>query len=137
LAIKEKKMKTIIQKVKFKAAPKELYDIFLDSKKHSLATGSKANVNSKIGGKFTAWDGYISGRNLGLVPGQMIVQSWRTSEFKKADQDSVLILTFEKAPGGTSMTMIHTSVPDARAPHFEKGWHEHYWRPIQKYLKER
>lgn len=130
-------MKTIVQKVQFDATPKELYGIFLDAKKHSQATGAKATGSGKVGETFTAWNGYIKARNLALVPGRMIVQSWRTSSFKKADQDSVLVLTFEKAPGGTLLTMTHTAVPNHKASDFNKGWRSSYWRPIQDYLKKK
>lgn len=130
-------MKTIIQKVRFKTSPKELYDIFLDSKKHTEATGGKATVSNKVGGSFKAWDGYHGGKNLALVPGGMIVQSWRAISFKKADLDSVLILTFEKKGSGTELTMVHAVVPDHEAPGITKGWPEYYWRPITKYLKKR
>ena len=127
-------MKTIIQKVRFKATPKELYSIFLDSKKHTEATGGKAKVSPKVGGSFTAWEGYIRGKNIMIVPGRMIVQSWRSGEFKAQDPDSILALTFEKAPGGTLLTMVHAMVPDHKAKGFAKGWHDFYWKPIKKYL---
>lgn len=130
-------MKTIIQKVKFKAAPKELYDIFLDAKKHSEATGAKATGSGKVGGNFTAWNGYIKSKTIALVPGRMIVQSWRATSFKADDPDSILVLTFEKAPEGTLLTMTHTAVPDHKAGDFKKGWYESYWNPIQRYLKEK
>jgi activator of HSP90 ATPase len=130
-------MKTIVQKVRFKATPKELYDIILDPQKHSAATGAKATGNGKLGGAFTAWDGYIKGKILALVPGRMIAQSWRSGEFRPKDHDSVLVLTFEKEPGGTLMTMTHTAVPDHKADDFAKGWRTHYWQLIQKYLKKK
>ena len=128
-------MKTILQKVKFKATPKELYEIILDPQKHAKATGAKATGNGKLGGTFTAWNGYIHGKTLALVPGRMIVQSWRASSFNKGDHDSVLVLTFEKSAGGTLLTMTHTAVPDHKASDFKTGWYQSYWRPIQKYLK--
>jgi len=130
-------MKTIVQKVKFKASPKQLYDLFLDSKKHSVGTGGKAKASRKVGGSFTAWEGYIRGKNIALVPGRMIVQSWRTATFKPGDHDSILVLTFEKAPGGSLLTMTHTAVPDKIAPDFAKGWYQHYWNPIRKYFKSK
>jgi hypothetical protein len=40
------------------------------SKIHSEVTGSSAKVNARIGRKFTAWDGYITGKNLKLVQGK-------------------------------------------------------------------
>jgi activator of HSP90 ATPase len=130
-------MKTIIHKVKFKATPKELFNLFLDSKKHSEATGGKAKVSSKVGGSFTAWDGYIRGKNLAIIPGRMITQAWRSGEFKDTDHDSILVLTFEKAAGGTLLTMTHTAVPDHKAPGFNKGWRTHYWEPIKKHLAKK
>ena len=127
-------MKIIVQKVKFKTSPETLYEIFMDSKKHTQATGGKAVISRKIGGSFTAWDGYLSGKNLFLVPGKTIVQSWRSSEFKKDDPDSILVLTFEKAPGGCLLTMTHTAIT-ARSESYAKGWKDFYWKPIAKYLK--
>lgn len=130
-------MKTIIQKVKFKTTPRDLYGIFLDAKKHSEATGAKAAGSGKLGGTFTAWDGYIKAKTLALVPARMIVQSWRASSFQKSDPDSILVLTFEKAAGGTILTMTHTAVPDHKASDFKTGWYQSYWDPIKKYLAKK
>jgi activator of HSP90 ATPase len=127
-------VKTIVQKVKFKASPEKLYEIFMDSKKHTLATGGKAVISGKVGGSFTAWNGYIWGRNLFLVPGKIIVQSWRSSEFKKAYPDSILVLNFERAPGGCFLTMTHTAIAGP-SEGYAKGWKDFYWKPITKYLK--
>jgi len=128
-------VKTIVQKVRFPTSAKKLYEIFLDSKKHSAATGGKAVAGKKVGDRFTAWDGYITGKNLVLVPGRVIVQAWRTSEFKKTDPDSVLTLTLEESGGSTTLTMVHAAVPDHKADDFKSGWHEHYWKPIKKYFQ--
>ena len=130
-------MKTIIQKVEFKTAPKELYDIFLDSKKHTEATGGKATASNKVGGKFSAWKGHIRGKNLHLVPGRLIVQTWRARDFKKGEPDSVLILTFKKKGKGSELTMVHTMVPDKDAPGITKGWPDFYWKPMTSYLKKK
>jgi len=60
------KVTSIQQKTLIPASPDEVYEAFMDARKHSAFTGSKATCNPKVGGKFTAWDGYISGRNLEL-----------------------------------------------------------------------
>ena len=47
--------KNIIQKVVFRNTfPKILYDLYMNAKKHSLATGAMAKINSKEGSKFSA-----------------------------------------------------------------------------------
>ncbi len=58
--------RTVTQKVVIPASPSEVYAAFMDAKKHSEFTKSKATGKAVVGGKFTAWDGYISGRNLEL-----------------------------------------------------------------------
>ncbi len=127
-------MKTLVQEIKFNTAPEKLYDIYLDSEKHSLAIGAKTQMSRKKGGAFTAHDGYIRGRNLMLVPGKMIVQSWRATDWESKDGESILILAFEKAAGGAVITMVHANVPDGHAALLEKGWKDYYWKPWKKYL---
>src|ERR1700689_2782199 len=47
----------------------------------------------RLGGKrIAAFGGQIRGRNLVIVPGKMIVQSWRASHWKAEDPDSILVL---------------------------------------------
>jgi hypothetical protein len=129
-------MKAIVQKIKFKATPKELFELYMDSKKHTLATGGgKAVMSRKVGGSFSAWNGYIRGKNLEILPGKRVVQSWRgTSDFS-AKEDSILILEFEKAGGGAVLTMVHV-VPDRHVKHLSKGWHDCYWKPWKKFLAQ-
>ena len=46
--------KAIQQSVRFAAPPATLFDIYLDSRKHSAATGGKATMSRKAGGKIEA-----------------------------------------------------------------------------------
>ena len=71
--------KPIVQSVTFKASPEKLFQIYTDSKKHSAATGVKAVAGAKVGAKFTAFAGSISGRSLVVIPDRMIVQAWRAT----------------------------------------------------------
>ena len=43
---------------------KTLYKAFLSSKQHSAFTGAEAKIHNRKGSSFTAWDGYISGKNI-------------------------------------------------------------------------
>src|SRR3989442_14487615 len=62
--------KTIRQSVTVKASPKVVYAALMDSKTHARFTEAKAVVSRRVGGSFTAYDGYASGKNLELVPGE-------------------------------------------------------------------
>jgi hypothetical protein len=67
--------KAIQQSVRFEASPKQLFEMYMDSRKHSEATGCKARIERRVGGKFSAWNGALSGRNLMIVPNKMLVQA--------------------------------------------------------------
>jgi activator of HSP90 ATPase len=130
------KVKTIRQKVIVPGVPNEVYDAFIDAKKHSAFTGSKATCDPRVGGAFTAWDGYISGKNLELEEGKRIVQEWVTTEWPKDYPPSRLELTFKKVGEGTEISMTHSGVPVEQANDIAQGWIDFYWEPLKEYLKK-
>ena len=91
------KTKTIRQTIFLEASPSEVYEAFLDAKKHAAFTGSRATCNPEIGGRFTAYDGYIWGKILQLEKGRRIVQTWQTTEWPpEAPPSNVEFLFDEK-----------------------------------------
>jgi uncharacterized protein YndB with AHSA1/START domain len=96
------------------ATAKAIYDAFLDGDGHTAMTGGGSDCDARVGGKFTAWDGYIEGTNLELAAGKRIVQAWRSSEFDDKHGDSKLIVLLDKADGGTRVTFVHTYIPSLR-----------------------
>ncbi len=120
------------------ATPAALYELLMDSDRHSAATGAPAKISQKIGGKWSAFDGMICGTNLALLPNQMIVQTWRSTGWKKADPDSILVAQFEKsASGGATVYLTHVGVPQHDHNGVTQGWIKYYWDPWRKYLKGR
>ena len=116
------------------ATPRAIYDAWLDSRGHGAMTGSAAKMSAKLGAKVTAWGGYISGKNLELVPGKRIVQSWRTTKFTDAHEDSTITVMLAAIKGGTRLTLRHANVPDGQTSYQKGGWRDHYFRPMQAYF---
>jgi len=131
------KFGTIEQTVFFKAAPEEIYDALLDPRKHAAFTGSPATTNAKVGAAFTAWDGYITGKNLELVKGKKIVQEWKTTEWPDGYPVSRLEFTLTSKKGGTELRMVHSKVPAEQVADFTGGWNSAYWDPLNEYLAEK
>ena len=129
-------MATIEQKHWVNATPVEVYEALLDGDEHSDLTGGEATSNPIVGGKMTAWDGYISGAYTELVEGKKIVQTWKTSEWPKGAPDSRLEFQFEAKDGGTEITMIHSEVPESQVESYRKGWKDYYWAPMTEYFGE-
>ena len=97
-------------------------------------TGSPAKVDGKIGGKFTAWDGYIFGSTLALELDSQIVQAWRTSEFADDDPDSLVELFLKETKGGTKLTLTHSQIPEGQADSYRQGWEDFYFKPMKAYF---
>lgn len=119
----------------FNVAPEVLYHAWLDSETHSAMTGSPARVGSAVGDRFEAWDGYIEGKNLELVPSQRVLQAWRTAEFSRDEPDSLLEVRFEATDSGSRLVLRHSQLP----PHgmqYKQGWIDSYFTPMKEYFAE-
>jgi len=116
------------------AAPTEVYESWISSEGHSAMTGSPATVDPRVGGKYSAWDGYIQGETLELQPYSRIVQSWRTGDFGDTDPDSRIEVTLEAIEGGTRLTLVHSGLPAGQANEYENGWKEWYFSPMKAYF---
>jgi activator of HSP90 ATPase len=115
------------------ATPQQIYDAWLDSHGHSNMTGSPAEIVPVEGAAFTAWEGYITGRNLKLEPNRRILQSWRTTEFAPEDADSEIEILLEPHEEGTKLTLNHSKVPDGHTS-YQDGWQDHYFEPMKLYF---
>ena len=115
------------------ATPEQIYEAWLDSVKHSAMTGGMAEVSDQPGQSFTAWDGYITGKNLELEPGKRILQAWRTSEFDEADPDSLLEILMMGSQKGCSLILRHSNLPD-HGMQYKQGWVDNYFEPMADYF---
>ncbi|MCX6802966.1 MAG: SRPBCC family protein [Candidatus Diapherotrites archaeon] len=126
--------KTIKLKVIFNIKAEKIYSALMSSKLQSQFTGSKCVIGKKVGGRFSAFDDYASGKNLELVPNKKIVQSWRASDWPKGVV-SKINFEFEETKGKTILTFTQTGVPEEFAKEIERGWGEYYWNPIKEMFK--
>ena len=130
--------RTIEQALTFRATPERLYRLYLRAREHAAACGGwgKATIQARVGRRMEMAP-HIKGKFLLLVPGRLIVQTWRGSDWKPSEVDSVLILAFSRRRGVCRLVMVHAHVPDAHARSITRGWHTYYWRPWKRYLGKR
>ena len=129
--------KTILQKVVFKNTTVEtLYNLYMDAKQHSAVIGAPVKIQNKEGAAFTAYDDYISGKNLQLIPGKLIVQSWWASDWNEKEIISTFILLFEQNGTDAIVNMTHANVPDEQYKSIKEGWDQYYWNPWKEYIKK-
>lgn len=128
-------MKQIKQTVIFKSSPQEMYEWIMNPKKHAKFTGAKAMNTGKVGGKFTAWDGYIDGVNIKLVPGKEIIQTWHAADWDEGIY-SKIIFKFKPHKAGTKLEFSQTGVPDEHYASIKQGWYDNYWDLLHSELAQ-
>jgi uncharacterized protein YndB with AHSA1/START domain len=125
----------IIEQVEhFSASPEVVYRALTDAKTHSAFTGAAAKIGAKVGGAFSAWNGYIKGRIVELVPGEKIVQAWRTKDFPREYPDSNLEIRLTPESGGTRLRLLQTNVPEMSVENYHSGWQSRYWQRLRAWL---
>lgn len=118
----------------FPVSPERCYRAWLNSDEHSAFTNSPAQIDPRIGGSFTAWDGYIYGTIAILEPEHHIVQRWRTTDFAEDDEDSILDITIVPDEIGCRLILTHSHLPEGREEEFEDGWVNYYLAPMAGYF---
>ncbi len=118
---------------RFSVSPELLYKAWLNSTEHTAMTGGRATASDNVGGKFSAWDGYISGENVALHGGKRILQSWRTTEFDPDAPDSILEILFDADGNGAHVTIRHKRLPEDGMK-YKQGWVDYYFEPMKEYF---
>jgi uncharacterized protein YndB with AHSA1/START domain len=138
----------IHQEIVFQAAPERVYAALTDAKqfdkiidltgiRQAGALPPEANKPTQItaaaGGEFTLFGGYITGRQIELVPNVRVVQAWRAANW---DPGVYSIVKFElvKQGAATKIVFDHTGFPKGAGKGLAAGWHKHYWEPLTKFL---
>jgi uncharacterized protein YndB with AHSA1/START domain len=114
-------------------SPEAVYDAWVDSGRHGEMTGAPASIGKRAGDRYSAWDGYIMGKTLELVPDTRIVQSWGAADFDESEPDSTIAAHLEPTKSGTRLTLTHSGVPDGQ--NYETGgWRHFYFSPMKAYF---
>jgi uncharacterized protein YndB with AHSA1/START domain len=127
-------VRTIRQRVRFPATPLEVYAALVTARLVAAFTGASATGRARVGGRFTAWDGYITGVHRELVPGKRIVQDWSTTEWPDGAPASRLEIDLKGVASGTELRMVHEDVPAAQAEAYRQGWVDYYWTPLAAFF---
>ncbi len=125
--------KDLKQGAVFRATPHEVYEMLMDSRKHSAFSGDKARISRKVGGSFTAYGGWIKGKNLKLTKDKEIVQRWRGEDWPK-DHYSTVNFLLKRSSSGTKLIFLQTGIPADKYSDISSGWKESYWEKMRAAL---
>lgn len=114
--------------------PREVYEMLMDSKKHAKFTVAGAKIGRKVGDKISAYDGWIQGENMEVIPDKKIVQKWRGDDWPSGHYS---IATFDLVRDGsdTILTFTQTGVPSEQYDAINDGWVTEYWDKMKEFLE--
>ena len=92
-----------------------------------------AEISAEVGGAFALYGGYITGRNVELVPNVRVVQAWRAGRWPPGVYS---IVRFELVVQGSGCKIVfdQAGFPKGDAEGLASGWKAHYWEPLAKVL---
>ena len=73
---------------------KDLFEILMDENRWKGFTQSNARISKEVGGEFSIFDGSVTGTNLELQEGKLIVQRWRFGSWNDGVQSTVSVFGF-------------------------------------------
>ncbi|KMT15288.1 hypothetical protein BVRB_3g059970 [Beta vulgaris subsp. vulgaris] len=130
--------KTIKLSEKFSCRAVDLYEILMDENRWKGFTQSNAKISKDVGGEFSIFDGSVTGTNVELKEGKLIVQKWRFGNWPDGIFSTVK-LTFEEPESGvTVVKLVQTDVPEEDrygnetvAENTERGWRDLIFHKIR------
>ena len=110
--------------------------MYLDPSFHQGITGAPVVIGDERGAPFEAFNGSLTGTTIEVVRPTLVVQSWRSENFKDTDPDSTLILSFTPEGNKGRIDLIHLDVPDQDYDGVTRGWEQYYWEPWRMHLSD-
>jgi len=123
------------QEVDLPVAPDHIYHLLLDSKEFTDLTGMPAEIDPVAGGAFSLFGKIIYGRNIELIPNQLVIQAWGDKGWG-AGVYSIAHFELRKQGSATRVVLDHTGFPEGNYDHLYDGWKGHYWDPMRKRFAE-
>jgi activator of HSP90 ATPase len=137
---------SIHQEISFKADRRRVYEALTEQerfdkivrlsaamKSGQISSAVTTQLSRDLGGAFSLFGGYITGRHLELVPDERIVQAWRSGSWSPGDY-SIVKISLSDEGAGSRLVLDHRGFPDGQAAHLAEGWYLNYWRPLGEYL---
>ncbi|KAK9057678.1 hypothetical protein SSX86_022514 [Deinandra increscens subsp. villosa] len=138
---KEKKkegFKTIKLTEKFSCRAVNMYEILMDENRWKGFTQSNAKISKEIGGEVSFFDGSVTGTNMELQEGKLIVQKWRFGSWPDGIYSTVRLVLEEPEPGVTVVNLTQTDVPEEDrygnstvVENTERGWRDLIFHKIR------
>ena len=127
-------MSRIHEEITLSASPDVIFDLLTVAEEFAQCTGLKAEIDPSVGGRFSCFEGMITGQTIESIPGERLVQAWRVSNWEDGVYSIVRFELCKKNETETLLVFDHTGFPEEHEGHLIQGWSNKYWTPMKEYL---
>lgn len=124
-------MKNIKQNHKITAEREIVYAALTNQVTIELWSGFEASFQPLADTEFSLWDGDIVGKNIEIIPGELIKQQWY---FDGQDEESIVTIKLKDAGKNTDIELLHINIPDEAFDDMKEGWNKYYFGALKKYF---
>ncbi|KAF8019820.1 hypothetical protein BT93_G0495 [Corymbia citriodora subsp. variegata] len=129
---KKEGFKTISMTEKFSCRARDMYEILMDENRWKGFTQSNARISKEVGGEFSIFDGSVTGTNVELQEGKLIVQKWRFGSWPDGIHSTVKLTLDEPEPGLTVIKLTQDRYGNATVvENTERGWRDLIFHKIR------
>lgn len=126
--------RSLSQEVRISAPAGDVYKALTDEKEFSAFAGGDAVIQAQAGGRFSLFDGRITGVTIEYLPGKRLVQAWRAGAWQEGVY-SIVTFEFKAEQAETVLNLEQSGFPEGEKDHLDAGWHKMYWQPLEEYLR--
>ena len=114
------------------ADPEEVFAALTNPFQIELWSGYPADMKAEKGYVFSLWEGDITGVNLEVVPGRLLVQEWF---FGEREEQSIVRITLKKEGVRTQVSLQHSHIPAEVYDEITEGWKDYYLGSVKSMLE--
>ena len=125
-------MKIIHQIYIINAPIEKVWKALVDPKIIAKWSESPAEMDAKVGIKFSLWEGQIHGTNLEVISPKRLKQEW----YADYETPSFVTFTIYEHEGKTTVELQHEQVPADKFKDIADGWKQFYMIPLKKFVEQ-
>lgn len=117
------------------ATPDEVFEALTDPGIIAAWGGGFSVVESKPGGHFELFDGWVKGEITHYKAGKELGFTWKPAEWDKRTKPSDVHMKFMPHAAGTDVVLVHTNFPsEEEATKHGNGWIDYVFDPLNDYF---
>ncbi len=116
------------------AKPARIMQLLTDSALIRKWSGGEGTVETKPGGKFEMFDGWVFGEVIQASPTELSY-TWKTTDWDEAAAPSTVHYVLKADEDGTKLLLTHTGFPDqAEMDEHKNGWTDYFFQPMEDFI---